>query len=61
MGGGESGPKDIVGVQFHVYKGKVRNFEGPSIHNICLHLHMLEPYMLGGSVLRSYDSIRAVF
>ena len=43
--------KNVVGAQFHIYMGKIGNYEGPNIHKIFQNLTLLEPYMLGGSWL----------
>ena len=46
--------KNVIGAQFHMYMGKVGNYEGPNIHKIFQNLTLLEPYMLGGSWLQLY-------
>ena len=46
--------RDRLGVQCHVYQGKVGNYEGPSIHKILNNLETLEQYMLGGSTMRPF-------
>ena len=46
--------KDVVGVDFHIYQGKVGNYEGPGLRKILRNLNKLEPYLLGGSLKRLY-------
>ena len=61
--------KNVIGVEFHVYMGKVGNYEGPSLNKLLRNLDMLEPYMLGGSTMRLFfvtfkafsDVAKAVF
>ena len=53
--------KNVMGIQFHVYMGKVGNYEGPSIHKVFRYLHKLEPYMLGGSNMRLYYATFVAF
>ena len=37
----------VVGVQVHVYQGKIGNYEGPNIQKILRKLDSLEPHMTG--------------
>ena len=39
--------QDVAGVQFHIYMGKIGNYEGPSIHKILRNLDKLQPLMNG--------------
>ena len=51
----------MVGVQYHVYMGKVGNYEGPSINKIFRNLEKLEPFMLGGSTMRPFYATLLAF
>ena len=53
--------RDVVGVQYHVYMGKVGNYEGPSINKIFRNLEKLEPFMLGGSTMRPFYATLLAF
>ena len=53
--------RDVVGVQYHVYMGKVGNYEGPSINKIFCNIEKLEPFMLGGSTMRPFYATLLAF
>jgi hypothetical protein len=44
----------VAGVLFHVYQGRIGNYQGPEINKIFRHLDQLEAYFLGGSLMRYY-------
>ena len=46
--------QQVAGVQFHVYQGRVGNYQGPQINKIFRHLDQLEAYFLGGSLMRYF-------
>ena len=51
--------RDVAGVQFHIYMGKVGNYEGPSIHKILRNLDKLNPFMDGSSMQPYYSTFLA--
>ena len=46
--------KQVAGVQFHVYQGRIGNYQGPQINKIFRHLPQLEAHFLGGSYMRYF-------
>ena len=52
--------RDVAGVQFHTYMGKIGNYEGPSIHKILRNLDKLQPLM-NGSNMQPYLTIIQAF
>ena len=51
--------KSVVGVEVHVYQGKVGNYEGPSIRKIFRKLEAIKPHMEEGEMRPFYDTLLA--
>ena len=51
--------QDHLGVKFHVYMGKVGNYEGPCLNKILNNLEKLRPFMLDANLLSFYEAFVA--
>ena len=51
--------QDQLGVKFHVYMGKVGNYEGPCLNKILNNLEKLRPFMMGENLMPFYEAFVA--
>ena len=51
--------QDQLGVKFHVYMGKVGNYEGPCLNKILNNLEKLQPFMMDGNLMPFYEAFVA--